>query len=395
MPWKAMSEMDSREEFVRLAEQGEVPIAELCRRFGVSRDSGHRLLRRVKSEGQAGLRPRSRRPHGSPKRTSEAMEAEVLGLRERHPAWGGRKLARRLKDLGRVEVPAPSTVTDILRRHGRLAEAAGAERPRVWRRFERAAPNELWQMDFKGHFAMDRGRCHALTVLDDHSRYALGLRACGDETDQTVRGELSGLFRRYGLPEAMLADNGPPWGCTGSEYTALGVWLLRLGVVLHHGRPLHPQTQGRDERFHETLDVELLQMRRFADLSDCQAGFDAWRRIYNQERPHEALALATPATRYQASTRSFPEHLPEPQYHASDVIRRIRWDGVMKFRGQRYKLSQAFAGLPVALRPTQADGLWKVYFSRFEVAEINSRHPEAPLQPVRHLPEHLSGLSPV
>lgn len=394
MPWEAKSVMDQRREFVRLAQQGSVAVAELCRRFGISRQTGHELLRRVAADGQAGLELRSRRPHSSPRRTPEAVAAQVLTLRERHPAWGGRKLVRRLRDLGVTEVPSAATVTEILRRHGKLAPTA-TERHRAWQRFERAAPNELWQMDFKGHFALAQGRCHALTVIDDHARYALGLRACGDETDPTVRGQLTALFRRYGLPERMLADNGSPWGCVGSEYTALGVWLLRLGIELHHGRARHPQTQGKDERFHRTLDEEVLQMHHFADLAACQAAFDAWRVVYNEQRPHEALGLATPASRYQASPRAFPEQLPEPIYAATDLLRRVRPDGAVKFRGRRYKLSQAFAGLDVALRPTQTDGLWRIYFSRFALAQIDLRQAEASTQPVKHVSERLSGLSPV
>jgi transposase InsO family protein len=188
---------------------------------------------------------RLRRPHSSPRRTPAVLEGQVLELRDRHPVWGGRKIARRLQDLGVTGVPSPSTVTEILRRRGRLERPDGAAPPRPWQRFERAAPNDLWQMDFKGHFALDRDRCHTLTVIDDHARYALGLRACGDETDPTVRRQLTTLFRRFGLPAMILADNGSPWGCAGAEYTALGVWLLRLGIELRHGRKRHPQTQGR------------------------------------------------------------------------------------------------------------------------------------------------------
>lgn len=376
MPWKSVSEMDQRMEFVRLVQQGGVGKAELCRRFGISRDTCYRLLRRYAAEGAEGLKPRSRRPHGSPRRAAPAIEQQVLDLRDLHPAWGGRKLARRLADLGVAEVPVASTVTEILRRHQRL-DAAEAAQHKPFKRFERAAPNELWQMDFKGHFALDRGRCHALTVLDDHCRYALGLQACGDEADATVRGRLTALFRRYGLPQAMLADNGSPWGCAGRGHTALGVWLLRLGIRLRHGRPYHPQTQGKDERFHRTLKREVLQMNRFVDLAACQAAFDRWRVIYNEQRPHAALDLATPASRYQASPRRFPETLPEPDYDAADEVRRVRPDGTIKFKGRLATVSQAFAGLHVALRPTQTDGVWKAYFSRFAVADINLRNGEA------------------
>ena len=299
----------------------------------------------------------------------------MLGLRERHPTWGGRKIARRLRDTGLVDVPAPSTVTEILRRHGRL-DPAECVRHKPFCRFERSQPNELWQMDFKGHFAIEGGRCHPLTVLDDHCRYALGVRACGDERDVTVRGELTRLFCHYGLPEQMLADNGAPWGSAGwyqMRYTALGVWLLQLGIDLRHGRPLHPQTQGKDERFHRTLKGEVLQHNRFCDLATCQTAFDDWRTIYNQERPHEALGLDVPASRYRPSPRSFPHTLPEPEYDAGDLIRRVTVDGYFSFKSRKWKMSQAFVGKHVAVRPTTTDGVWQIFFSRFVVASINLR----------------------
>jgi transposase InsO family protein len=396
MPWKAMSVSEQRGEFVWLASREEVNVSELCRRFGISRETGHRLLRRFRSAGVGALADVSRRPHTSPRRTDSEIERRVVELRTQHPAWGGRKLARRLRDLGMAAVPAASTITEILRRHG-LLEAAEAARHRAFTRFERSAPNELWQMDFKGHFAAGAERCHPLTVIDDHCRYALGLWACGNQTDGTVRGQLTELFRRYGLPDKVLADNGPPWGSAGraAAYTGLGVWLLRLGVGLYHGRPRHPQTQGKDERFHRTLDVELLQGRRFGGLAECQAAFDRWRHVYNEERPHEALALATPASRYRPSLRSFPAVLPEPEYHASDQVRRVRPDGYVNFQGRQVKMSQAFAGLWVALRPTATDGVWTIHFASFEVAQVDLRDLEAHLQPVRLVSEHLSGLSPV
>jgi transposase InsO family protein len=326
------------------------------------------------------------------------MEQRVVALREQHPAWGGRKIARRLEDLGVAGVPSPSTVTEILRRAGRL-DAAEAARHRAFKRFERSAPNELWQMDFKGHFALAGGdRCHALTVLDDHCRYNLGLRACADEQDATVREQLVGVFKRYGQPEAILADNGAPWGSAGageSRMTSLGVWLMLHGIGLLHGRPRHPQTQGKDERFHRTLDVELLQHNRFANLAACQAAFDAWRVIYNEQRPHDALELDTPDHRYKPSPRCYIEKPPAPLYDSTDQVRRVNRDGYISFQSRQAKLSQAYAGQNVALRPTQTDGVWNIYFSRFRIGQIDLNEPQNPLKPVRHVSEHLSDLSPV
>jgi transposase InsO family protein len=395
MPWKSGTIMDSRLDFVRLAEQGGVSVAELCRRFGISRETGFLYLRRYRESGVDGLKDRSSRPLSSPNRCAAAIESRIVELRAAHPRWGGRKLARRLRDLGVEGVPAVSTVTEVLRRNGKLDPAETAKH-QAFERFERPAPNELWQMDFKGHFAMDQGRCHPLTVLDDHSRYSIGLIACADETEPTVKGHLTGLFRRHGLPEAMLADNGSPWGGSGAiGHTALEVWLLRIGIPLLHGKPRHPQTQGKEERFHRTLDVELLQGNRFAGLAASQIGFDAFRRVYNTERPHEGIGMAVPQSRYRASQITFPEQLAEPDYYATDVVRRVHQDGAASFHGWRVKLSQAFGGLDVAFRPTATDGVSRVYFMRFLIAEVDLRNQKGKIAAVRKVSERTSGLTPV
>ena len=288
MPWSEVSVMDLRLEFVMLAEQPGANVSALCRRFGISRKTGYKWLSRARS-GPMDLSDLSRRPRSSPRRTPKGMEASVLAVRSDHPCWGGRKIARRLADLGETDVPAPSTVTAILRRHGVALGQAGT--PAAFQRFERSAPNELWQMDFKGHFALAQGRCHPLTVLDDCSRFNLCLAACGNEQGETVQGHLRAAFRRYGLPEWIIVDNGSPWGDgPNTPYTPLGVWLLRLGIGLSHSRPYHPQTLGKDERFHRTLKAELLGGPPFGDLGHCQRAFDRWRIVYNWERPHQALA---------------------------------------------------------------------------------------------------------
>lgn len=361
--------MEQRREFVMLFEQEGVNRRELCRRFAISPQTGYALARRWRQEGEAGLADRSRRPQRSPGRTAEAIEALVLSLRDAQPCWGGRKIGRRLRDLGHEGVPSASTITEVLRRHERLDAAAGAARE-LPQRFERPAPNELWQMDFKGHFPLSSGRCHPLTVVDDHSRYALGIRACGDETQATVTGELTAIFRRYGLPDGMLMDNGSPWGSSNRErrYTGFGVWLLELGVAVSHGRPYHPQTQGKDERFHRTLAAEAIGRRSFVDLAQCQRRFDAWREVYNAERPHEALGLATPITRYRPSRRAFPERLEPYDYGPGALLRRVDDKGWLQFRGYPLKLGRAFIHRQVALRPAVDDGCFDVFFCGYKVA---------------------------
>lgn len=371
MPWKEASAVDLRRELVMLAQCDGANVRELCRRFGVSPTTAYKWLDRFEAGGEAGLADRSRRPRGSPARTGAAMAAAILELRDKHPAWGGRKLRRRLLDLGHEGVPSASTITEVLRRHGRI-DPAEAGKHTAWQRFERAAPNELWQIDFKGHFALASGRCHTLTVLDDHSRFALAVEACGDEREATVRQRLTAVFRRYGLPERMLADNGPPWGSAGEDaYTALEAWLIQLGVALGHGRPCHPQTQGKEERFHRTLLAEAIGSRSFRDLAQCQAAFSAWRQVYNLERPHQALGLATPASRYRASLRAFPEVLPEPAYGPDDIVRKVHYGGRIGFGQRVWRVGRAFIGKRVALRPAAQDGTFNVYFCHQRIAGVD------------------------
>lgn len=372
MPWQEVTTMSLRKEFIMLASQADVNMSELCQRFGISRKTAYKWLQRYRAVGEDGLYDRSRRPHSSPQRTPEDIERLVLSLRDTHPAWGGRKLKQRLEDLGHSLLPSPSTLTEILRRNDRL-DAAESSKHKAWHRFEHDAPNRMWQMDFKGHFAIGSGRCHPLTVLDDHSRYSLRLNACANEQGATVQGYLTEGFQRYGLPERMTMDNGPPWGADSEHpYTPLTVWLIRLGIKVGHSRPYHPQTQGKDERFHRSLKVEVLQGQVFRDLHHCQQRFDEWRDIYNLERPHEALGMATPSSRYRPSERRFPDVLLPIEYGPDDIVRKVD-SGHLCYRGRTYKISKAFHGYPVALRSTGEDGLMAIYFCQQQIATIDLR----------------------
>jgi transposase InsO family protein len=370
MPWRELSVIDRREEFVKLALAPGANKGELCRRFGITRGNGHKWLKRYLAEGRAGLEDRPRRPHRSPRRAAPAVEAEVLRIREEsNNAWGGRKIAKVMGDAA----PAASTITEILRRHGKL-EPQRSEHPGPYQRFERAQPNELWQMDFKGDFEIGRGRCHPLTILDDHSRYALGVEACNTQQDRPTRQRLLAVFRHYGLPETMLMDNGSPWGDSGGgRFTSFSVWLMRLGIRVTHGRPLHPQTQGKDERFHRTLKAEVLNGCYFADLTDCQRAFDRWRHVYNHKRPHQALEMATPSQRYRPSRRSFPETLPPIEYGAGDHVRKADCQGDISFNNHRIRLGKPFRGEFVALRPTAEDGVFGIYFCTHQIGTVDLR----------------------
>ena len=389
MPWQEVSIVDQRREFVRLAMQEGANRRALCRRFGIHPATGYKWLGRWKA-GEAALADGSRRPHTSPTRSGAEVEAQVLRVRDAHPAWGARKIARCLHRDG-IAPPAVSTVHAILERHGRIVAPAGG--PKACQRFEKDAPNLLWQMDFKGWIGLGEGvRCHPLTVVDDHSRYVPCLAACADEQGATVRRHLETTFRRHGLPEAMFVDNGNPWGApSGESWTRLGVWLLKLGVELLHSRPYHPQSRGKNERFHRTLKAEVFALQRFRSLVEVQRALDRWREVYNFERPHQALDLEVPASRYRPSARPMPDRLPEVEYDACELVRTVPASkDYVSFKGRLWKVPKAFRGERVAIRALDRDGRYGVFFGAHQIAAIDLTAPE----PVGHVCEHVSAMSP-
>ncbi len=291
-----------------------------------------------------------------------------MDLRARHRAWGGRKIAKRLEAVCAV---AASTVTGILRRNGfELGRFGGGAKAFV--RFEHERPNDLWQMDFKGHVEMRQGRLHPLTVLDEHSRYSILVAACANETSETVQGHLIAAFRRYGLPWRMAMDNGAPWGDSGGQpFTRLTVWLIETGIAITHSRPRHPQTLGKEESFHRSLKAEALSGGPFASLDGAQKSIDDWRHVYNHERPHDDLDLETPGSRYQPSRRAYRE-VPEPyDYAPGDLLRKVQQKGLVSLLGRGAKLPKAFAGKSVAFRPTQTDGVFDAYFRHQKIKTID------------------------
>ena len=389
MPWREVSVVDQRREFVRLAMQEGANRRELCRRFGFHPETGYKWLARWQAEQD--VADRSRRPHASPRRTGSAIEQRVVEVRDAHPAWGARKIARCLEREG-ISPPAVSTVHQILCRSGRIEAPPGGAV--ASQRFEMPAPNLLWQMDFKGWVRLGNdAQCHPLTVVDDHSRYDLCLQACADQRGDTVRERLEGTFRHYGLPEAFFVDNGTPWGDpSGERWTRFEVWLLKLGIGVIHSRPYHPQSRGKNERFHRTLNAEVFALRRFRDLAETQRAFDAWREVYNFERPHEALDQQVPASRYQPSKRPMPKRLPEPEYDSQEIVRTVpATKAYVSFKGDPWKVPQAFRGERLAIRPTSEDGKYGVFFAAHQVATIDLTSGKS----VGHVSEQVSAMSPV
>lgn len=369
MPWDTRSAMSLRNEFVIFASQDGANIRALCQRFGIAPATAYKWLHRFQSEGAPGLAERSRKPHISPSRTPDIVTSLVLAAAVEHPIWGARKLKRLLENRGHV-VPSASTVHAILQRHG--LHLSRAVPPVSVGRFEHDAPNRLWQMDFKGHFPFAEGRSHPLTILDDHSRFSLCLRHCQNERYMTVQSQLVAVFERYGLPERMTMDNGSPWGDTTGTWTALELWLMRQGIRVGHSRPYHPQTQGKLERFHRSLKAEVLQNRWFLSAEALQRVFDRWRDEYNLTRPHEALGMNVPASRYQPSKRQYEAHQQDAEYGAMQV-RKVDMSGKFSLNGVSLKAGNAFKGERIGIREGTEEGCYDVWWYSTKVGVIDLR----------------------
>jgi transposase InsO family protein len=374
MPFENKTVFMQRIEFISLAQKPDTNMSLLCKRFGITRRTGYKWLNRYEKHGIDGLLDQSRRPKHSKNKTPEEIEEYVAEIR-RNDHWGSKKIYKIIsneKSSGKYpfnQIPSKNTITSILRRKGLISEE-NSEKAKHWIRYEHENPNDLWQMDFKGYFIMeDKNQCHPLTILDDHSRFNIGLFACGNETTSTVKEKLILVFRKYGLPWRILADNGNPWG-TGYQmtqdntraFTQLEKWMITMNIIITHGKPYHPQTQGKDERFHRTLKSELLAYERFYNLDQTQKGFDKWREKYNCLRPHESLDLNTPSSRYKPSERSYSEKIKPPEYNTSDFKRKVDEKGTISFKGIKYKIGKAFYGETIALKPDLQDGVFKVYF---------------------------------
>jgi transposase InsO family protein len=360
----------SREDFILEVKSGEKSKSALCRAYGISRVTGDKWLERY--ENGEGLDDRSRAPFHVANKTPPAMERRILEVREQHPAWGPRKIRQFLINKGGLGLPSKSAIGNILKRSGCVSEAANqASTP--YQRFQKDSCNEMWQTDFKGHFAMkDSKRCYPLTVLDDHSRYSLCVDAKDNERREGVEKSFLRLFGEYGLPDSLLCDNGNPWGASQSTgYTLFEIWLMDHGILPIHGRIRHPQTQGKEERFHRTLKAEV-DLPGIANLRDAQLRFDAFRACYNNERPHEALHMGVPGDYYHPSERKKPERIREWAYPSGFVTRKIKEAGYVTYK-TGYFLGEAFGGLTIGIRESALEGCINLYYRDFKIGRIDLR----------------------
>ena len=363
MPWKQMEVREQRVEFVVRAQGSREPLGRLCQEFGISRPTGYRWLKRYREGGVEAIAERSRRPHFSPTQTPAEMEARIVALRREYPDWGARKLSVLLGREG-MEIPS-STVHRVLLRHG-LVRDQDRHRPAV-RRFERERANELWQMDFKGPKNWPRS-CTALSVIDDHSRYLVALGATAGLEGGLVRRHLERAFGECGLPEAMLMDHGVPWwnwqSFAGS--TQLSLWLMRQGIRLYFAGIRHPQTQGKVERFHGSLERAL--ECRGVPADNHQRWLDEYRREHNHIRPHEALGMQTPASRWQPSPRRYRAHLPPWEYPDGAWTLKVDNRGTIDIKEQPYRIAKSLVGERV--RIVSVEDRYLVYYCNTLIREL-------------------------
>ena len=363
MPWRLVGVRDQRVEFVVRASRGE-SLSSLCREYEISRPTGYLWLSRFSEHGVAGIEEHSRRPHLSPRRTSAGIEERIVALRRQRSDWGARKLAVLLEREG-IVLPV-ITVHRVLVRHALVLDRES--RRQATGRFEREQPNQLWQMDFKGQKGTGAA-IGPLSVLDDHSRYLVALEQTGTTRSEAVRERLEGAFRSSGLPEALLMDHGVPWwnARSANGWTQLMVWLMKQGVSCHFSGVRHPQTQGKVERFHGSL--ERARSRAGAEQWLTQNWLDNFRHEYNQVRPHEALGMRTPASLWRPSTRAYD---PNPQawdYGTGAELRKVGGQGHIYIGDRRWRVSQALASHTVRLE--RIDQRVLVYFCRTLVQEID------------------------
>ena len=375
MAWKEQSALDARVGFVAAALAGDETVTGLCLRHGISRKTGYKWLARYHAEGALGLAARAPVPRHHGRALEAEVVAAVLALRERWPRWGPRKLRAKLAVLhpGLV-VPAASTVGDWLRREGLSAPQARHRRtPPYGLPFAAVgAANDVWCADFKGWFTTgDGARCDPLTVTDAHSRALLCCKSVAGQDDASAHEVFERAFRDYGLPGAIRSDNGVPFATTGvGGLSRLSVWWLRLGIVVERIPPGCPQQNGRHERMHRTLKAETASSP-CADLALQQARFDVFRREFNEKRPHEALGQRVPASAYAASSRRYPERLPEVSYDAEQAVRRVRSNGQIKWAGGMMFVGEALTGELVGVSETE-HGDWLVRFADVELGYIDA-----------------------
>ena len=376
MPWSVSSVQDEKLAFIADWQRDEMSFAELCRYYGVSRQAGYELVARYEADGVAGLQPCSRAPHTHPNQVPEAVSAALLELRRSHPRWGAKKLRAYLAaHQPEVVWPAVSTINELLDRHGLLVRRERRRRapPSGVGLVACAASNDVWGVDFKGFFlTRDGARCDPLSLSDLYSRYVLRLQLVAATDAAHVWPIFDAAFREFGRPERVRSDNGPPFASVGvGGLSALSIKLVKAGVLPERIQPGKPQQNARQERLHRTLREDTADPPAENRRAQ-QRRFDDFRRAFNEERPHEALGQRTPASLYCPGSRPWNGRLREPEYPVEYLVRRVRQNGEIKWRGGLLFLGEALIGEPIGITEIDADR-WRVCYGPVLLGSIDAQ----------------------
>jgi len=371
MPWERKTVEQTRLEFVMRVLAHEKSKSALCREYGISRPTGDKWLARYQAGEDLG--DHSRRPFHTPNKISEEMEAEIVAARKEEPAIGARKTRRMFLDDGKENVPSASTINRVFHRNGLITKEASEAAKHIVR-FEKAEPNEMWQADFKGDFLLKDGkRCFPLSLIDDHSRMCLCADAKPNVKLESTKDSFLKAFETYGLPKTLLCDNGNPWGSSQStSITKFEVWLMEHDVLTIHIRPVHPQTQGKVERFNGSYKQERLKFYIPKDMADAQRTREEYMRFYNFVRPHYALDFDHPSQHYKPSERKYREEVPEWDYGHGAILAHVKSTGYLSFKQQGYFLSEGMSGKDVMLRPsTTHKNVFRIVFRGFQIGSLD------------------------
>ena len=365
MSWETKTVMEQRKEFILAASEEDANISKLCREFGISRKIGYKWINRAAKS--LPLCDQSRRPHQQPSKTAIELEQKIVQMRLDHPAWGGKTIRAALESAGVEGLPSAKTCCNILKRNG-LIDPAEAAKHTAFQRFEKEHCNEMWQTDFKGHFLLGNGvRCYPLTILDDHSRFSIRIEPKTSATG--VKDSFILAFQEFGLPNSVLSDNGAQFAGPHRGLSQFERFLMDLDILPIHGRPIHPQTQGKIERFHRTLKAEALRVTP-ANMEEAKARLDNWRWVYNELRPHHSLGLKTPASVYQPSTRPYYEPRPYVYDEGARLIKVNNW-GYIRFGPMQLFLSEAMADTHVEIRFDEND-TFSILYRNYKIASIDA-----------------------
>lgn len=367
MPWERKTVEEQRREFAEAAKETK-NFSALCREFGITRKTGYKWVERYKEN--ADLSDKSRKPFTIANRTPIETEERIVVLRAENPGWGAKKLKEVLERQGH-EIPCVKTVNNILNRYGCIS-AEESRKHQAFTRFEKEHCNEMWQTDFKGEFRMaDNNYCYPLNIFDDHSRFVIKIAPALSTANKVIPAFRS-AFCEYGMPNSVLSDNGAQFAGFRQGYTRFEKWLMNHDVLPIHGRIKHPQTQGKIERFHRTMQEELLKHTVMENIDDANNKFQLWREKYNNIRPHEALGMKCPAEVYIPSNRAYSDEVSPYEYGGQFHVIKVNSWGYARFDKWQVYLSETMINEYIEFRPNPHGDSFIVCYRNFKIAEVDT-----------------------